>query len=113
MRTQKKRLSMCERRILSSNPWGRNQLLWPRIISKALGAAESRRSSSRTCTLQTPVNDARFVDRFLRGEVDEAEYRRLVMGDPDELRPPGRAIATLQWARFVPRSAEFLVVRRG
>lgn len=34
-------------------------------------------------TLSAPVIDARFVDRFLRGEVDEAASRRLVTGDPE------------------------------
>lgn len=36
-----------------------------------------------SATLQTPAIDALFVDRFLRGEVDEAESRRLVTGDPE------------------------------
>lgn len=36
-----------------------------------------------SATLHAPVIDAQFVDRFLRGEVDEAESRRLVSGDPE------------------------------
>lgn len=36
-----------------------------------------------SATLPTPAIDAAFVDRFLRGEVDEAESRRLVTGDPE------------------------------
>lgn len=34
-------------------------------------------------TLHAPTIDAQFVDRFLRGEVDEAESRRLVTGCPE------------------------------
>lgn len=36
-----------------------------------------------TSTLPTPVIDAAFVDRFLRGEVNERETRKLVTGDPE------------------------------
>lgn len=36
-----------------------------------------------SATPQTRVIDALFVDRFLRGEVDEAESLRLVTGDPE------------------------------
>jgi transposase len=36
-----------------------------------------------SATLQAPAIDAQFVERFLRGQVDEAETRRLVTGDPE------------------------------